>query len=330
VGHGSFVAGILAAGPLTGVGFTGVAPGARVLAVRGTDERGNATASSVAAGVRAAVDNGANVVEVSLALSSGSDGLASAVAYARSRDVLVVAPAVPDTAPVSGTGDQAAPRDYWPAAYPGVLSVLDFGATGGRPSGAPVPRSVKLAGPGDQVVGPAPRGGGDLVGTGSSAASAFVAGAAALVRSYRPELSARQVSERLIATAYPAAVPRVDPYAAVTGELRTGTPAQLSGPPAVALPAPSSADGAMLRAGVMTGAVLSALLVLAATAAARRHHRRRIAAARDPEAGRIGGPGEAGRSNDGPDEDELDAAAAGVGAPSGPAPAKELGHRSVS
>ncbi|MFD4560553.1 S8 family serine peptidase, partial [Streptomyces sp. NPDC058469] len=328
VGHGSFVAGIVAAGPLTGVGFTGVAPGARVLAVRGTDERGNATASSVAAGVRAAVDNGAKVVDVSLALSSGSRALASAVAYARSHDALVVAPAVPDTASVGGTADQSAQRDYWPAAYPGVLSVLDFGATGGRPSGALVPRSVKLAGPGDQVVGPGPRGG-VLVGTGSSAATAFVAGAAALVRSYRPELSESQVGRRLISTAYPADVPRVDPYAAVTGELRTGTPAKVSGPPAVVLPALSSDDGAMRRAGVMTGTVVVALLVLAAVATARRHHRRRFAAGaaaeadRGTEAGRGGGSG--GMEAGGPyEDDELRAASAGVGAPAGQSPMTEM------
>lgn len=65
VGHGTFVAGLIAAAPAKNVRVAGVAQESRIIAVRGTDERGAATAASVAAGIRAATDAGAKVVQVS-------------------------------------------------------------------------------------------------------------------------------------------------------------------------------------------------------------------------------------------------------------------------
>ncbi|MFJ3673620.1 S8 family serine peptidase [Streptomyces sp. NPDC090106] len=96
VGHGTFVAGLVAAAPVAGVSFAGVAPGVRILAVRGTDGRGAATVATVARGIRAAVDGGAGVVVVSPALTEDSAGLRAAVGYAARHDTLIVAAAVPD------------------------------------------------------------------------------------------------------------------------------------------------------------------------------------------------------------------------------------------
>ncbi|NNN37693.1 S8 family serine peptidase, partial [Streptomyces sp. S3(2020)] len=103
VGHGTFVAGLIAATQETGVRFAGVADRARVLAVRGTDERGAASAGSVAAGIRSAAKAGAEVIVVSPALSTGSEGLTAAVAYATTKDALVIAAAAPD--PVGSATD---------------------------------------------------------------------------------------------------------------------------------------------------------------------------------------------------------------------------------
>lgn len=216
VGHGTFVAGLIAAAPVKGVAFHGVAPRAGIVAVRGTDGRGVPSAAGVAAGIRGAVDAGARVVEVSAAFATRSPRLDDAVSYATRHDVLVVAAAVPD--PPSGTAAASAtpaPRDYWPAAAPGVLSVLDVDVRGGRPQAAPLPVHADLAAPGDGVVGIGPRGSGHFVGSGASFAAAYTAGAAALVRSAFPDLSAAQVARRLTATAYPDVVPRLDAYAAV-------------------------------------------------------------------------------------------------------------------
>ncbi|WP_232838881.1 S8 family serine peptidase [Streptomyces geranii] len=219
VGHGSFVAGLIAAATTDGVRFAGVAQQARIVAVRGTDARGVATAGSVTAGIRAAVGAGAKVIEVSPALVRGSEELTAAVKDAVAKDAVVVAAAVPDPPARGGSsssGEAPEPLAYWPASQDGVLSVLDVDSSGGRPDNALVPREADLAAPGDGVVGPGPRGGGHYIGSGASFAAGFVAGAAALVRAAHPGLTAAEVAGRLVSTAYPDAVPRVDPYAAVT------------------------------------------------------------------------------------------------------------------
>ncbi|MET8783647.1 type VII secretion system-associated protein [Streptomyces sp. NPDC004589] len=168
VGHGSFVAGIIASAPAKGVRFAGVAQGARVLGVRGTDEHGVATAAGVAAGIRAAVDAGARIIEVSPALVQGSDALTSAVRHAADRDALIVAAAVPDAPTTATSSSPPPPHDYWPAAQQGVLSVLDVDVSGKRPDGAYTPGSADLAAPGDGVVGPGPKGTGHFIGSGAS------------------------------------------------------------------------------------------------------------------------------------------------------------------
>ncbi|MFI0539460.1 S8 family serine peptidase [Streptomyces sp. WSLK1-3] len=219
VGHGTFAAGLIAAAPDAGggAGPSGLAPRARILAVRGTDERGGVTAQGLADAIRAAADEGASVIYVGSALADGKAVLSAAVAYAGKKDALVVAPLAPDALPKDRTGKltQAQPW-YWPAAASGVLAVTDFGPDGTRPENAPVVSGADLAAPGDAVVGIGPAGKGHYIGSGASLAAALVAGAAAQVRARYPELSAAEVSQRLTQAAYPAGPPRLDPYAALT------------------------------------------------------------------------------------------------------------------
>lgn len=275
VGHGTFVAGLIAAAPRSGVGFAGVAPGARIFAARGTDATGNADAKTVARGIRAAVDAGCRVVTVSAALAHNDSSLASAVRYAGAHDVLLVAPAVPDD--TSSVQDEtASPTRFWPAAAPAVVSVVDFGADGKRPDGALEPADPDLAAPGDLVSGIGPSGHGHFVGSGASFAAAYVAGAAALVRAYHPDLTAAQTADRLERTGYPADVPRLDVNGALTGVLSSGP---VTEPPAATgfrVLAVVGDGGTVRRAGALTAACAALALALAATAALRhRAHARR-------------------------------------------------------
>jgi membrane-anchored mycosin MYCP len=239
VGHGSFVAGLIAGEDKATGG--GVAPQARILAVRGTGPRGEATPALVAAGIRSAVDGGARVVYVSAALTTGKEALTSAVAYATAKDALVVAPAVPDAAPqavpgiVAFTAPPAQPN--FPAFIEQVVSVQDFGQDGSRPKNALGVFASDLAAPGDAVVSVGPKGSGHYIGSGSSLAAAHVAGTAALIRAYQPQLTAAQVANRLVASAYPATTPVLDPYAAVAAiPSAAGAPA----PPQAAVRMPGS------------------------------------------------------------------------------------------
>ncbi|WP_409468609.1 S8 family serine peptidase [Streptomyces sp. HC307] len=251
VGHGSFLAGLVAAAPKPGTRFSGVAPEARILAVRGTGERGVASAATLAAGIRAAADAGAEVILVGPALARGSSELTRAVEHAIDRDALVVAAAAPQME--SGTRAETA-QDYWPAAQRGVLSVLGTADDGSLPDGTAIPRKADLAAPGSGVIGVGPRGEGHFIGSGSSLAAAFVAGTAALVRDRYPSLSAAGTAERLTRTAYPADVPRVDVYAALSSSA-TGreTVAEPSLVPA-RMPSTEATEAAVRRGTLLAGA----------------------------------------------------------------------------
>ncbi|MFJ8490002.1 S8 family serine peptidase [Streptomyces sp. NPDC094038] len=299
VGHGTFVAGLVAAAVRDGVRFAGVAQQARILAVRGSDARGAVTAERVAAGIRAAVEGGAQVVAVSAALGSDTAGLRAAVALAQKKDVLVVAAAVPDE-PATATAQSPPARDYYPAADDGVLSVLDVDVDGARPAGAYTTDSAQLAAPGDGVVGIGPAKDGHYIGSGASLAAGFVAGAAALVRSVHPELTAAQTASLLRSSAYPADVPRVDPYAAVTSVLSATAAAPDRGDAAPGSPVRMPADqaaGPLRRAlwpasaglAVIVAVVWAALVIPRGRRLGWRPSARRSAAAAGP-AGAGGGP----------------------------------------
>lgn len=267
VGHGSFVAGLIAAAPAKGVRFAGVAQGARVLGVRGTDDRGKATTATVAAGIRAAVDAGVKVIEVSPALAQSSKALTSAVRHAAEHDALIVAAAVPDAPTAVKSSSAPPPQDYWPAAEAGVLSVLDVDVDGKRPDGAYTPRSAGLAAPGDGVVGTGPKGTGHFIGSGASLAAGYVAGTAALLRAAHPDLTAAEIVRRLTTTAYPADVPRLDPYAALTSvrDVSTGVARAAAAEP-VSLPS-DEADARATRRAVLLAAGGGGIVLLVAWAA---------------------------------------------------------------
>ncbi|MFE4582496.1 S8 family serine peptidase [Streptomyces chartreusis] len=212
VGHGTFLAGLIAG---SGARLTGVAPGARILALRGTDTRGEASPALVAAAVREATEAGADVIAVTVALPRRNTELTRAVADARRARAIVVAAATPDP-PTRGGTDEIPSRVYWPAGEPGVLSVADMLPGGLRPDRALPTTGIDLAAPGAGVVSGGPRGDGHYLGAGASVAAAYAAGAAAVVLAAHPGDSPDAVTHRLTATAYPADIPQLDAYAAVT------------------------------------------------------------------------------------------------------------------
>lgn len=266
VGHGTFAAGLIAAAPEKGSGITGVAPEAEIIALLGTDDRGVPSPERVALGIRTAVDRGAGVVYVGHALRTGRAELTEAAAYAAEHDALVVAPAAPDVVPDEELGpDRRMPEGpYWPAAVPGVLSVVDFGPNGIRQKSAPPAYEPVLSAPGSAMVSVGPKGSGHYIGSGASLAAAVTAGAAALVRSYEPDRSAEEVYAQLLAATYPADTPRVDPYAALSMVPEAGEVA-LPRPVAAQLPEPAD-PGPRNRALAAAGAGLMLVLLVAALA----------------------------------------------------------------
>ena len=219
VGHGTAVASIIAAAPVPGVSFTGVAPAARILSVKisGTD---TFPTSVTPQGIMDAVQFGADVINLSLATPDDVPALRNAVEYALSHNVVVVAAAGNDL-PQGGTGP------FYPAAYPGVLAVGAVGPGGALAAFSDRHTPVAVTAPGVNVTSAYPGTFPDAyapVQNGTSFAAAFVSGVVALVRSAHPGLSAAQVVARIEATAHGAAGPgtghgMVDPVRAVTAVL---------------------------------------------------------------------------------------------------------------
>ena len=164
VGHGTVVAGT--------VGL--VAPDARILPYRVLDSDGTGTTYAAASAIFAATKAGARVINLSFGLTDGtsSRALADAVAYATGRGIVVVAAA----------GNTGRAVKTYPAALPGVLSVSALASSGSALATFSTFGSwVKVAAPGQDVVGPVP-GGGFARWSGTSIAAPIVAGQAALVR----------------------------------------------------------------------------------------------------------------------------------------------------
>ncbi|MFG2652059.1 S8 family serine peptidase [Streptomyces sp. NPDC048436] len=248
VGHGTFLAGLVAGNGGENPRLAGVAPGAKILALRGTGRRGQASADLVVQALREATEARAGVIAVAVALPRRDAEVTRAVADARRAGAVVIAAATPDP-PLRGT-EEATSRTYWPAGEPGVVSVADMLPGGVRPDGSLPTSGIDLVAPGAGVVSVGPRGGGHYLGAGASVAAAQAAGAAAVARATHPGESPKAIERRLTATAYPADIPQLDAYAAATtvlGDLGAATGARRAAEP-VTVRDTSAADRATGRA----------------------------------------------------------------------------------
>lgn len=119
-GHGTHVAGIIAAdGGADGLGIYGVAPEANIFAYKVCGNNGSCWADDIAMAIMTAVENKANIINLSLGSDSESSLIKNAVDYAVANNVLVVAAAGND-------GPDVGSIDY-PGANPNVIAVGAFG-----------------------------------------------------------------------------------------------------------------------------------------------------------------------------------------------------------
>lgn len=198
-GHGTRVAGQIAAATNNGTGVAGVAWESTILPVKVLDERGNGNSVTVAQGIKYAIDHGADVINLSLGGPRLNPELARALDAAEAAGVLVVAAA----------GNSGSAVEHYPAAHPTTLAVaaselgldtLEYYSSYGP--------WVDVAAPGtayttsfDPFTGRA----GYRTDEGTSMAAPLVAGGAALVLALDPGLDSRalRASARAAAAARP-------------------------------------------------------------------------------------------------------------------------------
>jgi type VII secretion-associated serine protease mycosin len=198
-GHGTQVAGIIAArdelNAKKPIPFVGVAPDARIISIKIQNaEQSEDGGLLLAKGIEEAVRENADIINVSVT-NVNFPALHRAVLEAKKKGILVVA-AAGNTDPEKKASEQAA----YPASYPEVLSVGALGPTGPLSSFSNTTSRVDVAAPGDAII--STRGVG-YVGQlqGTSFAAPYVAGVAALIKSYKPGLTATQIRNRIINTA---------------------------------------------------------------------------------------------------------------------------------
>jgi subtilisin family serine protease len=192
-GHGTHVAGIAAAALNNAYAGAGVAPNCTILPVKVFDLNGNGDSYKAGLGVRWAADHGASVINMSYGGSDYTQFEADSIAYALGKGCVLVAAA----------GNNGTDFPEYPAAFPGVLAVSALTHPDGIASYSNVGGDVDLAAPGSDIVSLAPVESGleTMTLSGTSMASPFVAGSAALVRSATPTMTSVETVQQLVDTA---------------------------------------------------------------------------------------------------------------------------------
>jgi len=206
-GHGTHVAGIIAAQGGNGVGTAGVAMDVRIMPIRVVADEGEIDVADEIAGIYWAVDNGADVINLSLGSDEYVQAEREAVRYARDNGVVVVA-----------AGGNSVSAISYPANYEEAIAVGAVNATGNPAAFTSRVSRIDLAAPGVSIYSP---GWDELYGdywsdlfyanntpvSGTSFSAAIVSGAAALIKAVKPAAGAEDVRSILTATAVDSGTP---------------------------------------------------------------------------------------------------------------------------
>lgn len=211
-GHGTHVAGIIAAAWNNGIGIDGITGKTKIeiLPIKVLNDAGKGSTYDIIEGIRYAADHGASILNLSLGSSASSKLEAEVVRYAQNKGCLVIAAAGNDSMNVALN---------WPASYEDVISVGSVDAREERSYFSNYGETLDVAAPGSDIISSIPKSiamqesaqGGTVYGndrdgyytswSGTSMAAPHVAGAAALYKAVNPGVTGADIGELITETA---------------------------------------------------------------------------------------------------------------------------------
>ncbi|WP_144462746.1 S8 family peptidase [Siminovitchia fortis] len=200
-GHGTHVAGIIAAVTNNAEGVAGVTWYNPVMPVKVMNAEGIGGSFDVAEGIRWAADHGADIINLSLGNYQSSQVLEDAIRYALDKDIVVVAAA----------GNDNTSQPSFPAALPGVISVAAVDWEGKRAPFSNYGDHIDIAAPGVYI--PSTFTDGQYASlSGTSMAAPHVSALAGLIRSVNPNMKNTEVVEMMTKTTQKAGTEVPDIY----------------------------------------------------------------------------------------------------------------------
>ncbi len=187
-GHGTHVAGTIAATANNAAGIAGIAYNSKVIAIKVLGGDGSGDTSKIANGILKAAEMGAKVINLSLGGPQASSVLKSAVDKATQQGALVVV----------ASGNESTSSPSYPAAYPNALSVGSTTTSDSRSNFSNYGSTVDIAAPGSDILSTTERTYKKLSGT--SMASPHVAAGAAVLLGKNASLTSARLREILSST----------------------------------------------------------------------------------------------------------------------------------
>jgi uncharacterized repeat protein (TIGR02543 family) len=197
-GHGTMVAGIIAANKNNGLGVAGIISNSKILVIKANnsddpltvdDESDQFLESSIAEAIHYARTQEVDIINLSLGTKSINSVTQAAVQQAIAAGIIIV----------GASGNDGDTSKFYPASYPGVISVGSVDETITVSDFSNYNDAVDISAPGQDIVSTSLNNG-YVIGSGTSFAAPQVAGVIALMKSHFPTMSSENIIDQLLST----------------------------------------------------------------------------------------------------------------------------------